>query len=106
MGLETALISAVVAAASTGVSVYQGEQQRSQANKLAAEQKASAEKQRAELEAKEKQDETTSAARAERARQRTRAGLAGGRRSTQLTGPLGLPDYASYSGRTLLGEAR
>ena len=107
MGLEVALIvGAVAAAASTGVSIHQAEQQRSQANRMAEQQRLAAEKQRTELETKERRDEATAGARADRVRQRARAGLAGGRRSTQLTGPLGLPDYASYSGPTLVGEAR
>lgn len=115
MGITAAIIGGVVAAGtSAGVAVYQSNQakeSRQKAEQVAAQQQAEQRKLLNEAKDKENQQavlerdaETQAAARAV---QKRRAGLAGGRQGTILTGPLGIPNQAGGAaapqGKTLLG---
>lgn len=96
MGIETIALIAGAAAATAGTAntVYQSNKQAD----LAKDQAGAARKMRAEAEEKMRQEESTTAARDARARQQQLAGTMKGRRSTILTGPLGIPQTQALGG--------
>lgn len=109
MGLETATIlgiaSLAVGAAGTGASIYQMEKQEDRAEKASDKQSNEQLRLRNELAEKQKQEEASSAARDARQRQRAITGGLG-RKSTVMTGALGLPSMGLYKGTTALGGGR
>lgn len=91
-----------VSAVGTGASIYQGRKQADQAEDAADAQAKEQKRLRSELEERQRQEEASRAAKEARMRQRA-AGGGLGRRSTQFTGPLGLPELGTYTGATKLG---
>lgn len=106
MGLETiAAVAAVAGAAAslagTGATVYQGQKQMKMAEEASDTQANEAKRQRDALIEKQKQEEASTAAK--QARDRMKTNVMGGKQSSVLTSPVGLPGLQSYGGSTYLG---
>jgi len=95
----------LLTAGSTGASIYQSNRQADRAEDAREDQANEQKRLRAELEEKQRQEEASTAARDARNRQRL-AGSRLGRRSTQFTGPLGLPELGFYNNAPSLGGGR
>lgn len=96
MGLETVALIATAAAAVGGAAntAYTAKRAGDTADK----QQAETARQRKELEDKMAAEQSTDAARVARERQRQLSSKMQGRRSTILTGPLGIPDETPLGG--------
>lgn len=101
IGAIAAVAGAAAAIVSTGATVYQGQKQAHQAEEAADAQSNEAARQRNELLEKQKQEQASTAAK--ESRDRLKLNTMGGKKSTILTSPVGLPGLQSYSGSTYLG---
>ena len=103
MGLETiaAVVGAAAAVAGTTTAVYQGQKQAQSSEKASDGQANEAKRQRDALIEKQKQEEASTAAK--QARDRMKTNVMGGKQSSVLTSPVGLPGLQSYGGSTYLG---
>lgn len=100
-----AIAGLAVSAVGTGAAVYQGQRQEQRAEEASDKQANEQLRLRNELAEKQKQEEASTAAQDARQRQRINAGGLG-RKSTVLTGALGLPSMGLYKGTTALGGGK
>lgn len=101
-----AIVGTAIAAAGTGYSIHQGQQQAKDSKDAMKDQSNVAAKQRADLMEKQKQEEASTAARQARSRQQL-IGAQGGKKSNVLTTPLGLPpEYGAGNSSTYLGGGK
>jgi len=93
----------VTGVAETGYSAYQGQQAKAQARGAESKQRRAQRQVEADLAAQAAQAEAEKTRGLAKSTQRQRAFAAAGRRSTLLTGPLGLPGEAQGGQRQILG---
>lgn len=98
-------ITAGAAVLGLGYGVYSGEQQKDQAKKAYNSQQQAQDKAQKQLRDKQYLDAATAAREATKARQRAASATTGGRKSTILTSPTGLPGVAAptVGGKTVTG---
>jgi hypothetical protein len=101
IGAIAAVAGAAATIAATGATVHQGQQQAHRAEEASDAQANEAKRQRDTLLEKQKQEEASTAAKEARNRMKINAG--GGKKSTVLTSPVGLPGLQNYGGQTYLG---